>query len=89
MITVTFEQMRQIVEDIQGTCRSLEEIVYEVTGSNFSEIQNDTQLCDYVYNRLFECPQCGWRMESADWCDNILEGAEDVCSECAEEKGWV
>lgn len=79
------EQMQNIVDDLQGTCQSLDHACENECGFYPSEIENEMQLCDYVDNRLFTCVECGWWYENGDWwSENPDADNGDICSSCGE-----
>ncbi len=60
---LTEEQIQKIVEDLQGTCKSLDQSICEITdgeAEGLDEVDNWQELCDAVDRAHFCCAGCGW-----------------------------
>lgn len=76
---LTDEELETLINDLQGTCNSLDTYIEE-------ELDVGDYLCaeDYaaIDEAIFLCTECGW------WCpqdENVAEdGEEGVCRDCRE-----
>ncbi len=77
----------EIVEDLQGTCKSLDNILewHGLTLEDFSEEQED-ELNQAIDNSIFLCEGCGWWCEQGDYAeDSVNTQGLELCSDCGEE----
>lgn len=74
-MTTSPERCADIVHDLLGTCKSLEEVCSD------DEI-NDKVVTDAIDAEIFECDGCGW------WCE-LSELNDDtgrwLCDDCSDE----
>lgn len=77
----TLEGMQEVADTIQGTCRSLDEVVREVFEDDDLEFTMiPLELLQSFDNMVEECQVCGW------WCEvcEMSEEQEGTCKDCAE-----
>lgn len=86
LITLTQEQINEIISDLQGTCQSLDKVIYDVTegaANGLNEVANWMQFCDVLDNIIFMCAECGWWCEAGDYAEVQEDNPDgDVCSDC-------
>ncbi len=74
----------EIVEDLRGTCNSLDTVLDRHTAD---DLFGDQAFHDYLDSQIFCCVTCQW------WCEISEEASEDfgleewTCLECCEEEG--
>jgi hypothetical protein len=79
MLVMTRDQMHELVDATQGTCKSLEEVCEDHFGHEPMDYDNEMEICQFVDNLIFNCVVCGWWFEMGDmaqYCD------EWTCSSC-------
>jgi len=89
MIKLTDEQINEIVDYIQGSCKTLDEAVHDITegeADGIDEVSNWRELCDTVDRTHFLCVQCGWWSEAGDYAEVQENPNGDVCSDCGPEE---
>ena len=69
----------QIIYDLNGTCKSLEQVLGE---HDAEKLVDHLPFLEYLDNQIFLCDCCGW------WCDvseavDVSHGV--VCDQCFEE----
>lgn len=68
------ERMDEIVNQLQGTGKSIEEVLNEGE-------EQTIELNDYIDQRIFCCKQCDW------WCEQSEMSNEDwICEDCIGEE---
>lgn len=73
------DQWEHIVNQLRGSCDSLASL-----GPEAEELENNTDFCAYLDERIFCCTRCGW------WCDQDEEASEEhglaewTCRDCCE-----
>lgn len=73
---------REIVNELRGTCQTLEEVLYLRVAE---DLEDNLKFLDYLDSRIFKCTACSW------WCDIEEESSEDfglndwTCLDCCEE----
>ena len=86
------EFTNEVIDYLQGTCKSLEEGIDTVAEGNdhdrfdgFSEKEIDHAMLD---DAIFVCADCGWWCEAGDWGEETTDNG-DVCSNCWSENHVV
>ena len=88
-MTLTFEQIQEIISSLQDTCNELNSFVVSYINSEFNdtnsdlidsedEIENWEEFNEYLDNELFLCDDCGWWYEVCERSEN------DNCEDCDE-----
>ena len=94
LIALTQAEIKEIVEDLQGTCKSLDQAICDVVDQRVGNdriyglegVVNWTQLCSYLDDRLFLCAKCGWWCEAGDYAEHQPDPDNgDICSDCGED----
>jgi len=83
-MTVTEEQLTEIIDYLQGTCKSLEEgisAILDIECENADEYLTLEQFY-YIDEHIFLCDTCGWWCEVGDFSANDEDYM--VCSECGD-----
>lgn len=75
------EKMRRVAEIIEGTCKSLDDVVQEVFDDETIQFTDlDTELLRELDDITQECAECGW------WCETSDLNDEHVCSDCCKDQ---
>jgi hypothetical protein len=77
MAEITVEIMREIAEELQGTCGTLDAAL-EVHGIDIDSVP--VKLLQEIDEITIECPDCGW------WCESSEMNEEGVCKDCSEDE---
>lgn len=77
---VSKEKMEEIINGLQGTCKSLDEVLshYEISYYSLSD-ENFEQLD----NAIFCCACCGWWYDTGELSSKIAD--EQVCTDCEDD----
>lgn len=69
--TIEDKQLRgqQVAEDLQGTCKSLYDVLTD-------EEQDDEAIMLEIDQKVFLCPECDW------WCERSEETDDGRCDDC-------
>ena len=76
------ERIRRVAELIQGTCKSLDDVVREVFGDEdvtFTDL--DLALLQELDEMVLQCPGCDWWCEASEMAPDE-DTDEDRCSDC-------
>lgn len=73
---ITHENIQKIANDLRNTALSLDDILVEDYGTEFSEVP--TELLDLLDEYVMQCVCCGW------WEDSEKINDDQVCEECEE-----
>jgi len=70
MVEFTTEEIEQIINYLQGTCKSIDDAIYDIFGED-RDI-NDLSAGDYasIDERIFLCNTCGWWYEQGEMAEN-------------------
>ena len=81
---LTDNQIDELIEYLQGSCKSLQEGVYACF--ELDDIDDISQNQHFqIDNAIFLCDCCGWWCEGGDWADpESHEYDGDICSSCGE-----
>lgn len=72
--------LAQVLADhLLGTCKILE-VAFDDCGIA-EELQNDTDFLVELDDRVSECSQCGWWVETHD--TEVVGGHTIICNECS------
>ena len=71
---ITHENIQQIANDLKGTAQSLDALLAEGYGTEFSEVP--TELLYLLDQEVMQCVNCGW------WEDSENINDDQVCEEC-------
>lgn len=74
--------MAQIIMDLQGTTKSLNEAVRDNTCHSYTEESLAPEQTDMIDAAIFLCDSCGW------WCemDELNnDTGDEYCNDCAED----
>lgn len=85
MRDLTEAEMLAVAEDLQGTCRTIDQAIECVTDGELEdrdEILNERDLCAVIDNNVFECAECGWWCETGDYADVQDNVNGDICTDC-------
>ena len=69
-----------IIDELQGTCKTIEEICdyYEVDPDEFLD-----KFASELDEQIFNCDRCGWWCEVGDYGNS--EDGMSICSNCEED----
>lgn len=85
MNSLTDKQIDELIEYLQGSCKSLDEGVFACFDLDNTDIITQEQHSQ-IENVIFTCECCGWWCEAGDYADfenHTYNG--DICSDCGEE----
>lgn len=72
----------QIAEELQGTCKSLYEMLEYY---DMEDLEMDSEFCARLDQEIFLCEGCGWWCEM---CEMTTDEANDwQCTDCAPDEG--
>ena len=71
---ITHENIQKIANDLRKTTRSLDALLAEEYGTEFSEVP--TELLYFLDQEVMQCVNCGW------WEDSENINDDQVCEEC-------
>lgn len=74
---ITREDMQRVAETLDGTCRSLDDVLEEELGVEFSDVPLDMLV--ELDEMVLDCTCCGWWSEASEFDD------DQVCPECQEQ----
>ncbi len=73
--------MKELVEYLEGTCRTITE---GLSAREFEDTEDDEALESIANDNSIElCDECGWWMEIAEFSES--DGHGTICLECEEE----
>jgi len=73
--------INELIDYLQGTCKSLEEGCQEVFGISSDELTvKETNDLDMA---IFLCEECGWWFEISEMSDEL--NGEQICNDCHNE----
>lgn len=72
----TISKADELVQYLQGTCKSLDEGVREVYGEDFDVNELSDEDTSHLDQEIFLCDTCGW------WCEICEEDGEGNCQDC-------
>jgi len=88
MYKLSQEEIREVVDYLQGSCKSIEEALIDVTDDKvdgLESLSNWQELCSAIDDVMFLCAQCGWWCEAGDYAENQPDDCNgDICLECGE-----
>lgn len=64
----------KLVEQLDGTCQSLDDVLREDYGVEFASVP--IELLDLLDEHVMQCETCGWWSDASGFDDN------QVCDEC-------
>ena len=68
----------EIIQKLQGTCYTLNEVLQDMYGENVTDIILDKEHFEKISLELFNCNQCDWWYERSE----EAEGDEGICEDC-------
>lgn len=84
--------MDEVIEYLQGTCKSIDEALNECLDDEevqwMSDVENEMEFCGFIDERIFNCARCGWWCETGDWItdeDPNWDPSEETCTQCGNE----
>lgn len=77
----SYEEISEIIQDLQGTTDTLSSAISEIFGDEYSEDDLTTEDNNRIYNEIFLCDDCGWWCETSEMSDC---SGEAVCEDCNE-----
>ena len=83
---LTDEQINELIDYLQGTCKSLDQGIYELFDIDHSDVTNDMAMYNQIDNAIFNCGRCGWWCEVGDWIIQEEFCGEEICSQCGEDE---
>lgn len=72
-MTVTPERVAAVVHELQGTCKSLHEVLTE-------DEEHDQAMLNGIDDEISLCDGCHW------WCENAEMDDDNLCEDCKEER---
>lgn len=75
------EAVDKIAYDLNGTCKSLHQVLEENDMLALEDHQGFLAMLD---DEVFECTRCGWWHEQSQMADDC--GDEWICQECADDE---
>lgn len=63
-------KMREVAEDLRGTCKSLDDALQAMFGEDVSAVDIDIKLLRELDEITMECEGCSWWFEADELDDN-------------------
>lgn len=80
-ITLSYEQTQELINELQGSCKSLNEVLYELFKViSFTDL--DIKNLSEIDFHIFLCDSCGWWYDLGEQ-SSIEE--DNVCTDCESE----
>lgn len=80
-MTVTNEQVDELIAYLQGSCKSLDEGCNDVFEQD-EDVLTMEQI-ERIDQEIFKCAGCGWWYETAE--ESGSDDSDLICNNCAEE----
>lgn len=81
-MTITDEQVQKIIEDLQGTCKSLTDAVIAVTDNPLIDERHLTiEQHHMIDQQIFLCDDCNWWCEISEMSANSTD-TNQICLDC-------
>lgn len=74
------EKLNELIEYLQGSCKTLQEGLNDIFGEDFDEDQLTEEDHQFIDDSIFNCETCGWWYEVADSTE------DNNCISCTEEE---
>lgn len=83
---ISNDQIHKIVESLEGTCKTMDQIIIQVTDNDGLTEEDITESqMTYIDQTIFKCSDCGWWFEMAEETKSEHED-EMGCRECNPEE---
>lgn len=86
MAKISGKQLDEIIEYINGTCHTLDEVVNQITEGEFQESDLTEEQISKIDNEIFLCEECGWWDEISDKCNETENCGGEHCIDCCYEE---
>jgi hypothetical protein len=73
-------KIREVAEDLRGTCTSLDDALQAVFGEEVSVIDFDIALLRELDDITMECQGCNW------WCETHELDENQFCDDCRDDE---
>ena len=84
------EQMEELVNDLQGTCKSMDDVIANISNGEIDfvgNLENWREVCNFVDDKIFLCRECGWWYDVGFWnTEGYVDGDGEICLDCMPEE---
>lgn len=80
-MVLTKEQIQVVIDYLEGTCETLDKVIFDTLGIEEEHIENDSEFYELLDSQIYNCPCCGWWVEAGASQYSENEG-EEVCENC-------